>query len=61
LRAEGQAHAVSRAARVCLVFRRVIFLSLVDDEVALRGMLKPIYEEVELGRDRTTGGEGKRV
>jgi translation initiation factor IF-2 len=50
VRAEGKATELANREGVEIRYYSVIYQAIDDIEKALRGMLKPIYEEVELGR-----------
>lgn len=50
VRAEGKATELANREGVEIRYYSVIYQAIDEIEAALRGMLKPIYEEVELGR-----------
>jgi translation initiation factor IF-2 len=50
VRAEGKATELANREGVEIRYYSVIYQAIDDVEKALKGMLKPIYEEVELGR-----------
>jgi translation initiation factor IF-2 len=50
VRAEGKATELANREGVDIRYYSVIYQAIDEIEKALRGMLKPIYEEVELGR-----------
>jgi len=50
VRAEGKAAEVANREGVEIRYYSVIYRAIEDIESALKGMLKPIYEEVDLGR-----------
>jgi len=50
VRAEGKATELANREGVEIRYYSVIYQAIDDIEKALRGMLKPVYEEVELGR-----------
>jgi len=49
VRPEGQARELAERAGIDVRFYTVIYQAIDEIEAALKGMLKPIYEEVELG------------
>ena len=50
VRAEGKATELANREGVDIRYYSVIYQAIEEIEQALRGMLKPVYEEVELGR-----------
>ncbi|MDO5029260.1 MAG: translation initiation factor IF-2 [Corynebacterium sp.] len=50
VRSEGKATEVANAEGVDIRYYTVIYRAIEDVEAALKGMLKPVYEEKELGR-----------
>ena len=50
VRAEGKATEIANAEGVDIRYYTVIYRAIEEVEAALKGMLKPIYEEKELGR-----------
>jgi len=50
VRAEGKATELANREGVEIRYYSVIYQAIDDIEKALRGMLKPVYEEVQLGR-----------
>ncbi|MCA1713018.1 MAG: translation initiation factor IF-2, partial [Actinobacteria bacterium] len=49
VRAEGNARELAEREHVDVRYYSVIYAAIDDVEAALKGMLKPIYEEVQLG------------
>ncbi|NED61656.1 translation initiation factor IF-2, partial [Streptomyces sp. SID10244] len=50
VRAEGKATELANREGVDIRYYSVIYQAIDEIESALKGMLKPVYEEVELGR-----------
>ena len=50
VRSEGKATEVANAEGVDIRYYTVIYRAIEDVEAALKGMLKPVYEEKEIGR-----------
>ncbi len=60
VRAEGKATELANREGVDIRYYSVIYQAIDEVEKALKGMLKPIYEEVELGKAETARCSGPR-
>lgn len=60
VRAEGKATELANREGVDIRYYSIIYQAIDEVEKALKGMLKPIYEEVELGRARSGPSSSRR-
>ena len=58
VRAEGKATELANREGVDIRYYTVIYQAIDEIEKALKGMLKPEFEEVELGRPRSARSSG---